>query len=58
MHATATAADIERVCGAIIDMGYQPIPMPGAQRTTVGLVGNDRRVDGSHIEAFPGVAEI
>ncbi len=58
MHATATSADIERVCTAISDMGYQPLPMPGAQRTTVGLVGNDRRVDGSHIEALPGVAEI
>ncbi|MEK7241080.1 MAG: 3-deoxy-7-phosphoheptulonate synthase, partial [Gemmatimonadota bacterium] len=51
-------ADISRVCDAISAMGYQPLPMPGAQRTTVGLVGNDRRVDGSHIEALPGVAEI
>jgi 3-deoxy-7-phosphoheptulonate synthase len=58
MHANATQPDIERVCEAIIAMGYQPLPMPGAQRTTVGLVGNDRRVDGSNIEAMPGVAEI
>ena len=58
MQATATPADIERVCAAIGEMGFQPLPMPGAQRTTVGLVGNDRRVDGSHIEALPGVAEI
>ena len=58
MQATATPDDINRVCSAISAMGYQPLPMPGAQRTTVGLVGNDRRVDGSHIEAMPGVAEI
>lgn len=58
MHASATSADIERVCSAIIDMGFQPLPMPGAQRTTVGLIGNDRRIDGSHIEALPGVAEV
>ncbi len=58
MHASATPADISQVCDAISAMGYQPLPMPGAQRTTVGLVGNDRRVDGSHIEALPGVAEI
>jgi 3-deoxy-7-phosphoheptulonate synthase len=58
MQATATQADIDRVCTAITDMGFQPLPMPGAQRTTVGLVGNDRRVDGSHIEALPGVSEI
>jgi 3-deoxy-7-phosphoheptulonate synthase len=32
--------------------------MPGAQRTTVGLVGNDGRVDSSRIEALPGVGEV
>jgi 3-deoxy-7-phosphoheptulonate synthase len=39
-------------------MGYQSRPMPGRQRTTVGLVGNDGRVDGSRIAALPGVVEI
>ena len=58
MHASATPSDIDAVCAAITAMGFQPLPMPGAQRTTVGLVGNDRRVDGSHIEALPSVAEI
>jgi 3-deoxy-7-phosphoheptulonate synthase len=32
--------------------------MPGAQRTAVGLVGNDGRVDSSRIEALPGVAQV
>jgi 3-deoxy-7-phosphoheptulonate synthase len=32
--------------------------MPGRQRTTVGLVGNDGRVDGSRLAALPGVQEI
>src|SRR5919205_737839 len=32
--------------------------MAGSQRTTVGLVGNDGRVDSSRIEALPGVAEV
>jgi 3-deoxy-7-phosphoheptulonate synthase len=32
--------------------------MPGAQRTAVGLVGNDRQVDGSHILGMPGVAQV
>ncbi len=58
MQATASPADIQRVCEAIGEMGFQALTLPGAQRTTVGLVGNDRRVDGSHIEALPGVAEI
>src|SRR3982751_2607373 len=53
----ATADQIERVVQVIEEMGYQARPMPGLQRTTVGLVGNDGRVDGSRIEALPGVAE-
>jgi 3-deoxy-7-phosphoheptulonate synthase len=32
--------------------------MPGAQRTAVGLVGNDGRVDSSRLEALPGVAQV
>src|SRR3954452_3241287 len=54
----ATADQIGRVVQVIEEMGYQARPMPGSQRTTVGLVGNDGRVDGSRIEALPGVAEI
>ncbi len=58
MKQTATPDDIERVCQWIRDRGFTPTPMPGAQRTAVGLVGNDGRVDGSPLEDFPGVAEI
>ena len=54
----ATADQIDRVVQVIEEMGYQARPMPGSQRTTVGLVGNDGRVDGSRIEALPGVAEV
>src|SRR5918999_477422 len=39
-------------------MGYQARAMPGAQRTAVGLVGNDGRVDSSRIEALAGVGEV
>jgi 3-deoxy-7-phosphoheptulonate synthase len=39
-------------------MGYQARPMPGAQRTAVGLVGNDGRVDASRLEGLPGVQEV
>ena len=58
MEHGATEAQIARVVEVIREMGYQPRPMPGAQRTTVGLVGNDGRVDGSQLEALDGVAEV
>src|SRR5688572_32949243 len=58
MQQSATPQEIERVVKTIEEMGYEARPMPGGQRTTVGLVGNDGRVDGSRIESLPGVAEI
>jgi 3-deoxy-7-phosphoheptulonate synthase len=58
MQRDATQGDIDRVCDAIRAMGYEPAPMPGAQRTAVGLIGNDGQVDGSHIEGMPGVAQV
>ena len=45
MQSDATQVDIDRVCGTIKEMGYQAVPMPGGQRTAIGLVGNDGRVD-------------
>ena len=50
--------EFRRVAATIEEMGYQARPMPGKQRTTVGLVGNDGRVDGSRLAALPGVQEI
>ena len=58
MQHGATEAEIRRVVTAIEEMGYQARPMPGAQRTAVGLVGNDGKVDASRLEALPGVLEI
>ncbi len=58
MQHDAVAEDVDRVCRTIEEMGYQARPMPGAQRTAVGLVGNDGRVDSSRIEALPGVAQV
>jgi 3-deoxy-7-phosphoheptulonate synthase len=58
MRHGAPEEDIRRVVATIEEMGYQARPMPGKQRTTVGLVGNDGRVDGSRLAALPGVHEI
>ena len=58
MRHGAAEEEIRRVAATIEEMGYQARPMPGRQRTTVGLVGNDGRVDGSRLAALPGVQEI
>ena len=58
MQHDATDAEIRRVVSTIEELGYQARPMPGKQRTAVGLVGNDGKVDASRLEALPGVLEI
>src|ERR687890_1790395 len=58
MRHGAADEDIQRVVAVIEEMGYQARPMPGKQRPTVGLVGNDGRVDGSRLAALSGVQEI
>jgi len=58
MKGDATPEQIDAVCDAIKAMGFQPAPMPGAQRTAIGLVGNEGPVDGSAIGAMNGVAQI
>ena len=58
MRHDATAEEVRQVVATIEELGYEARPMPGRQRTTVGLVGNDGRVDGSRLAALAGVAEI
>ena len=54
----ATSAEVDRVVAVINELGYEARPMPGAQRTAIGVVGNDGRVDASRIAALSGVQEI
>jgi 3-deoxy-7-phosphoheptulonate synthase len=58
MQHGATTEEVRGVVAAIEELGYQARPMPGKQRTAVGLVGNDGKVDASRLEGLPGVLEI
>src|SRR5438046_839023 len=58
MRHGATEAEVRRVIAVIEEMGYKARSMPGAQRTAVGLVGNDGRVDASRLEGLPGVQDV
>ena len=58
MRHDATPEQVRRVVATIQEMGYQARPMPGAQRTAVGLVGNDGRVDSSRLEGLDGVQDV
>ncbi len=58
MQHGATPDQVRRVVAVIEELGYQARALPGKQRTAVGLVGNDGRVDASRLETLPGVQEI
>ncbi len=54
----ASERQVDKVVQTIEDMGYRARPMPGAQRTTVGLVGNDGRVEQARLVGLDGVLRI
>lgn len=58
MNHRATPDEIQKVVDTIGEMGYRAKPMLGAQRISIGLVGNDGRVESARLEGLPGVREI
>jgi 3-deoxy-7-phosphoheptulonate synthase len=58
MAHNATPEQIDRVAQTIRELGYEAAPIPGKQRTAVGLVGNDGKVDPSRLEVLPGVMQV
>ena len=58
MKAQATPEQIQGVCDHIAQLGLRPHPLPGAQRTAIGITGNQGEVDRGNLESLPGVAEV
>jgi 3-deoxy-7-phosphoheptulonate synthase len=58
MKAHATAEEIKAVCDHIEQMGFRAHSIPGAQRTAIGITGNQGEVDTGNFEELSGVAEV
>jgi 3-deoxy-7-phosphoheptulonate synthase len=58
MSHTASDSDVRRVIDVIRDMGYEARPIPGKQRTAIGLIGNDGKVDSGRLESLPEVLQV
>jgi len=58
MKHNATEAEIQSVVDTIKEMGYGARPIPGGQRTAVGLIGNDGQVDAGRLQGLDGVLEV
>lgn len=57
MKPDATQTDVERVLEIIEHLGFKPHPMPGSNRTAIGITGNKGAVDPAHFENLNGVAD-
>jgi len=58
MKMEATASEVEAVVREAEAKGLKAHPMPGAQRTAIGITGNLGVVEPTAIESLPGVLEI
>jgi len=58
MERAATAEMVAKVCKEIERMGLSAHPMPGAQRTAIGVTGNKSQVDSDRILTLWGVRDI
>jgi 3-deoxy-7-phosphoheptulonate synthase len=58
MKAQATPEQIHAVCEHIVQLGFRAHPLPGAQRTAIGITGNKGEVDRGNLEELSGVAEV
>ena len=58
MKAQATPEEIQAVCDHIVELGFRPHPLPGAQRTAIGITGNQGEANRGNLESLSGVAEV
>src|SRR5499425_1599208 len=58
MDSAASPEDVRRVVETVESLGLQAHPIPGAQRTAIGVTGNRGAVDRAAFENLPGVIEV
>jgi 3-deoxy-7-phosphoheptulonate synthase len=58
MRTDATQSQIDEVVKVIAALGFRGHPLPGAQRTAIGITGNQGAVEATRFENMPGVAEV
>ena len=58
MKTDATQAQVDEVVKVIQELGYRGHPLPGAERTAIGITGNQGAVAATRFENMLGVAEV
>jgi 3-deoxy-7-phosphoheptulonate synthase len=58
MHHSASERDIEKVTKTISHLGLKPVAIPGAERTAIGVIGNQGWIDDAPFRDLRGIKEI
>jgi 3-deoxy-7-phosphoheptulonate synthase len=58
MHHWATDKDVALVKKTITSMGLKPVAIPGAERTAIGIIGNQGRVNDAPLRDIKAILEI
>jgi 3-deoxy-7-phosphoheptulonate synthase len=58
MHHWATDKDVDLVKKTITSMGFKPVAIPGAERTAIGIIGNQGWVDDAPFKGNKAIMEI
>src|SRR3990172_2081982 len=58
MHHSASDRDVEKVKKTISSLGLRPVAIPGAERTAIGVIGNQGWVDDSPFREIRSVLEV
>ncbi len=58
MQAHATEEQVRAVCQKIETLGYRAHAIPGAERTAIGITGNQGEVEPGALDEMPGVQEV
>lgn len=58
MRSQASAKDVGAVLKAIEDLGFKPHLSRGEERTIIGVIGNERKVETSAFEGLAGVEKV
>lgn len=57
MEQNATPEQIDSILASIKEFGFTPVPIPGSQRTSIGIIGNAGPLDPAQFLALDGVKE-
>ena len=58
MKNNASAEQIQVVVRVVKEMGYDATPIPGGQRTAIGIIGNDGGISSDRLAGLEGVLEL